>query len=243
MENVTHRTLWLWAHPSYYQELLQELILLFTFVETNSVGASDELQESVTKMETCKGNNKASEQPSSCDMLKIPRYKSSHNTVNMALLKDTLNRFRLTGPLSHAVILDALQIKNFPILKACLSTHDSNMDISCSKFDEGNEINKLQTGTQDSKPNEMLGSGRWLSTLLEDSYWQECFSAQNEVWNILKGATTPAELPPSIVLGLMVSDPRYQLPNKRTKSLPNEKGIVRIYFTSLCILIIMLILH
>ena len=40
---------------------------------------------------------------------------------------------------------------------------------------------------------------------------------------VVKGVTSPAEIPAGTILGLTVGDPRINLPQKRSKALPNPE--------------------
>ncbi|CAJ0922841.1 unnamed protein product, partial [Ranitomeya imitator] len=49
-------------------------------------------------------------------------------------------------------------------------------------------------------------------------------SSQESLFKLLKSVESPAQIPAGTVLGLTVGDPRLNLPNKRTKSIPNLKN-------------------
>ncbi|XP_014276048.1 ribonucleases P/MRP protein subunit POP1 isoform X2 [Halyomorpha halys] len=92
------RVLWLWSHPSFYSEILEELIKSFSFEleenqHLNLMEEDDEKNVEAIKLEL-----------KNIPFAKCPKYKSKVNSVEMILLKDTLNRFRLTGPLSQSLI-------------------------------------------------------------------------------------------------------------------------------------------
>ena len=93
-DGQTDSQLWLWAHPSFYTELLQEIKL-----------AMDGDTVETTRLET------RTHAPSLKDLhtgLTNPVFSDGHVTVTS--LKDTLVRFTLTGPKSNAVLTDALQV-------------------------------------------------------------------------------------------------------------------------------------
>ena len=79
------KTIWIFVHPSAYNELLKELIELFEAV-------SDENLKST--------------------LIRNPKYLNSALNVEILELKDTLNRFRLTGPFSNAVITKTFNMAN-----------------------------------------------------------------------------------------------------------------------------------
>lgn len=91
-EMSQNRTLWLFAHASFYRELVNELKELFQLKEENKkCNNSMEIDEDTDEKET----------------IEVPRYLNSNTNVELLELKDTLNRFRLTGPLSQAVLSNA----------------------------------------------------------------------------------------------------------------------------------------
>ncbi|XP_065160758.1 ribonucleases P/MRP protein subunit POP1-like [Atheta coriaria] len=143
------RTIWLWVHAAYYQQVLDSLITHFD----------------------------------------LPADKSQKQWINKKVqitdLRFELNRFRLTGPLSQAILTSALK----PV-DACL------------------EINS------------------WLQEYLEDDEQRQLFSEQIEYWNSVKQVQTPAMLSPHITFSLVITDPRYSMPNQRTKAL-NSTGEMR----------------
>ncbi|CAH1398627.1 unnamed protein product [Nezara viridula] len=91
--------LWLWCHPSYYSEILEELIKSYGLDQNEENQNLDFMEEDDTKtVEDIKLEIK------NIPFGKCPTYHSRINSVKMVLLKDTLNCFRLTGPLSQALL-------------------------------------------------------------------------------------------------------------------------------------------
>lgn len=86
-ENEIFNRLWLFAHPSIYRDIVIELVKVFTLnrIELN---------------EKCDGNS-------------LPKYTNETTHIELIELKDQLNRFRLTGPLSQAILLNAFKPKTF----------------------------------------------------------------------------------------------------------------------------------
>lgn len=107
--NESTRTLWLWCHPAYHREIVEELVGVFALSEAPPPTDDVEMKEQPELFP--KGQNVeqvkiALRNVPSC---KIPRYSNSASNTNLLSLKDTLNRFRLTGPLSNAVLVNALR--------------------------------------------------------------------------------------------------------------------------------------
>lgn len=161
------RTLWIFIHPSSYQEVLEEIISLF---KLRNVNRSD--KECADSKDVTRNNS----------LIRNPRYSNDSTNVELVELKDTLNRFRLTGPLSNAVLLKALKP----------ATH----------FE-----------------------GNWLAKLMDDDFnHQKSHVAQETFWKDLQNLSSPSQLPPHMILGLNVVDPRTNRPAKREKAL-NELNI------------------
>lgn len=90
--------LWLWCHPSYYSEILEELITSYGLDQEEGNQNLNLMEEDKKTVEDIKLEIK------NIPFSKCPKYHSKLNSVKMILLKDTLNRFRLTGPLSQALL-------------------------------------------------------------------------------------------------------------------------------------------
>ena len=256
MEISETRTLWIWAHPAFYQELLDELILLFrftavkneadtdlnkaachdSFIENASDSDPKILEETVSLpvKKKCK-LTKVSENKKKLDVektkletrnvpfIRTPKYCSDGGNVEMVLLKDTLNRFRLTGPLSQAVLLESLYVASILKDDPANSTPDSKKE---------KEEEESVTDTNCFQSNELSSDdctrGKnvdwWTQFYGMSQHHKESWHYQATLWQSLKGAASPAQLPPHLVLALTILDPRLQLPSKRTKAVPDDKG-------------------
>ncbi|XP_053678009.1 ribonucleases P/MRP protein subunit POP1 [Anopheles nili] len=82
-----HRTVWIFAHPTFYRQLVEQLVKIFQL--QNALRKTNSTIKDITR-------NPAE--------IRFPRYSSPESTVEVVELKDTLNRFQLTGPLSHATL-------------------------------------------------------------------------------------------------------------------------------------------
>lgn len=80
-EHSDTRRLWLFVHPSIYRDVVDELAAVFALQKVQA------------------------------DAAQPVQYSSADTRIELVELKDRLNRFRLTGPLSHAVLQSALKIK------------------------------------------------------------------------------------------------------------------------------------
>lgn len=90
------RSLWIFVHPTIYRVIVDELNNLF---QLEATGPLD-------------NGTKASIVENESEQLPLPpSYKNNSNQIQLIELKDCLNRFRLTGPLSQAVLSQAFKCK------------------------------------------------------------------------------------------------------------------------------------
>lgn len=247
------RTLWMWVHPAFYQELLDELILLFHFAAVKSeadtdlnkvpccesfaeIASNSDFKMSAETMslpvKKCKLTTKVNEKKKKLDVektkletrnvpfIRTPKYSSDNGSVEMVLLKDTLNRFRLTGPLSQAVLLESLRIAN--ILEGETGKKKPDTKEAESSFGDTVCLQSSDVSTDDCTTGENVDW--WMQFYRVSQHRKESWHYQASLWQSLKGAASPAQLPPHLVLALTILDPRLQLPSKRTKAVPDEKG-------------------
>lgn len=107
-------------------------------------------------------------------------HKNATADLCMKELKDDLNRIRLTGPLSNAILHEALIIAK-------------------------------------------ITSAKWLETYSKNN--KKAIDDQNQYWSSLKNITSTAQLSPHSILSLIISDPRYTLPKRRIKVLPQTNNL------------------
>ncbi|XP_053658943.1 ribonucleases P/MRP protein subunit POP1 [Anopheles marshallii] len=90
--NTERRTIWIFAHPTFYRPLVEQLVQVFQL--KNALRETNQTIADITR-------NPAE--------IRCPRY-TSKSGVEVVELKDTLNRFHLTGPLSHATIVKTFRL-------------------------------------------------------------------------------------------------------------------------------------
>lgn len=134
------RVLWIWVHPSFYDETLDALKNCFSLNES-------ELNE---------------------------------DKIIVTELKNELSRFRVTGPLSTAVLQNALKLVN---------------------------INNISDND-------------WIKNYFKNNY--EPLIATEKYWDALK--LTLQLMHPRIIVPLIIQDPRFNLPKRRTKSRLSHKN-------------------
>lgn len=124
---ATHRTLWVWAHPSIYQQLLDELVTAFSL---NKVAPCDQ-------PEIPHSNN-----PIFRKYPRLPIEQHQSTSVTLRVLKHALCRFKLRGPLSHVIASDALKSADVVADDAAV---DTNGMITRSMFIYFNRISMILT--------------------------------------------------------------------------------------------------
>ncbi|KAK9751294.1 Ribonucleases P/MRP protein subunit POP1 [Popillia japonica] len=107
-------------------------------------------------------------------------YRNNENNISLYDLRCELNRFRLTGPLSHA------------ILQKCLI------------------------------PANVCTSQKWFKFYEYNEEFQNIHISQSEYWKSLEHISSPGEISPHIIISLVATDPRYNMPKKRTRALANN---------------------
>ncbi|XP_076634483.1 POP1 ribonuclease P/MRP subunit isoform X1 [Colletes latitarsis] len=142
--------------------------------------------------------------------IKSYSYVNERN-CKMCIHKNALNRFRFYGPLSINVLTNALRLPNFDE-KFCSKTNDTNV----TGFEE-NQM-ECEEEIQDSDKS-------WHIVYYNNQENIESLKLQKQLWQTLKTLQSPSQLPPNIVLGFTVLDPRFHLPEKRVKPLRNVQTV------------------
>lgn len=111
----TNRTLWLWSHPAYYQEVLNELVSVFKLKATSCEDVEMEAKpvENVSKKSNQKVKKPKNVEKTIINLKNVPfskvqQYSNTETDIVISPLKNTLNRFRLCGSLSNSVLCKAL---------------------------------------------------------------------------------------------------------------------------------------
>lgn len=138
------KTLWLFVHPTAYQEVLQELVVLFQLQNCNRNGDDGADTRNIIRNDSS---------------LRNPKYTNLNSEIELVELKDTLNRYRLTGPLSNAVLLKAFKPSTV-LEKSCLkSAFDENPFLLKAHNEQENFWNELQKISSPSEipPHSIIG--------------------------------------------------------------------------------------
>ncbi|XP_035743892.1 ribonucleases P/MRP protein subunit POP1-like [Vespa mandarinia] len=175
-DNCDQRTIWIWVHPAFYDDILFDIMSSFKF---NSCIIEDEGSTSFNQLQNSYSNE------SNC---------------RLNLLKGTLNRFRLCGPLTLDVLTNTFKLPN---IKQNLSTIiESKMDCDDVTEDKKDSLDIKDT---------------WYKDYYSDQKNFKTFKIQEKLWQTLQSLNSPHQLPRNMVLGFTVLDPRFYLPEKRTK--------------------------
>jgi len=138
---------------------------------------------------------------SKCDLV---RNIYENHKVRLESLKDELCRFRLIGPNTHKVIVEALQVAGS----------------SCVQTSENSTVNNVDKGQQRSTE----VPSRWWDDYVISQQGSAENVHQSNTWKQIAAMHNAAELPPFSVHGLTVRDPRLFIPQHRTSSAYSSCG-------------------
>ncbi|XP_014226502.1 ribonucleases P/MRP protein subunit POP1 isoform X1 [Trichogramma pretiosum] len=202
------KSIWLWIHPAFYKNILEEIISNFNF----NLNHPDQtkISEGTIPFSELKLNQ----------MIKIPVFSNAEG-CKLIILRNCLNRFRLSGPLCLSTITEAFKVPNLNmkfqtpfITSNLMNTRKLNLK---NYSDESMELDTDDKDVGDS----------WFRNYYQFQNVEnvESFKVQKEFFDTLKTLKSPSQLPSNMILGLTILDPRFFLPSKRRKSLLNSKVI------------------
>lgn len=202
------RTIWIWVHPAFYNDFLSEIISSFEFKQQNNAeqgktNISHNLNDLYANDAGCK----------------------------MTVLRYALNRFRLRGPISLNVLRDALHVPSLTELdldsENCPITEEQDNSLNDEKLgtrstDKNVPVQSAEKMTIDEneKDTKDLSIQDLKKKTWHDKYYKErenieAFKIQEQLWQSMKGS--PSYLLSNMIIGLIVLDPRFYLPEKRTE--------------------------
>lgn len=209
------RTIWIWVHPAFYNDFLNEIISSFEFKQNNAERNTTDITHDLNYLYT---------NDAGCKMI---------------VLRNALNRFRLHGPLALNVLREALQIPSLTELdfdpemnRIITEEQDSSLNnekLEASKISIDNNISTQpmeRMAIDESKENtsifqdlniQDLGKKLWHTKYYKKRENMEAFKIQEQLWQSMKFLGSPNFLPTNMIIGLIVLDPRFYLPEKRTK--------------------------
>jgi ribonuclease P/MRP protein subunit POP1 len=222
--STSSEAIWIWIHPAFYKDILEEITNNFNFkLQINSnifdtvLDINEETVKDVQTEETSEftifGN------------IKIPTY-TNEDGCQLIILRSCFNRFRLTGPLTLSVLTDALKIPNinskFDVIDVDQS--DTKLQKNSKKMDFENDQNLVNMDTENEDKSQN-SNDIWYKDYYQCKNNLESFQIQKDMFKTLATLQSPSQLPPNMILALTVLDPRFFLPSKRNKSLPNSQII------------------
>ncbi|XP_070152471.1 ribonucleases P/MRP protein subunit POP1 [Polyergus mexicanus] len=209
------RTIWIWVHPAFYNDFLSEIISSFEFKQNNAERNTTDITHDLNYLYT---------NDAGCKMI---------------VLRNALNRFRLHGPLALNILKEALQIPSLteldfdPEMNRIITKEQdstlSNEKLEANKISIDNTIstqpiermaideNKENTSIFQDLNIQDLGKKLWYTAYYKKRENIEAFKIQEQLWQSMKFLGSPNLLPTNMIIGLIVLDPRFYLPEKRTK--------------------------
>ncbi|EFN60971.1 Ribonucleases P/MRP protein subunit POP1 [Camponotus floridanus] len=148
------KTIWIWVHPAFYIEFLNEIISSFEFKQNNTGQDRTDISHNLIDLYT---NNAGCE---------------------MRILKYTLNRFRLSGPTALTVLKETLHVPSLTELdldsESCPMTEEQNSSLNDEKLDTSSDPRFLparRTRTKISLSPETLRFVQLTSDLNRSAIW------------------------------------------------------------------------
>ena len=212
--------LWIVCSPAIYEEVMATLSSSIS----QSCCQNDNSQQNATE---------EGMKPEQCAMeLRQGKVKSIHRLVTLRSLKDELTRFRLTGPRSHALVMETLK----PIFN-----QDNHLQYSSNGKNAPHSVTKMKAGTNTTKGKsrkpylDQLYSSPNLAELPQVVPWWDGDTildahdqALKSCYENLRAASCPSDISRGMVVGMVVQDPRLFTPSKKTdmvsKFYPQKKS-------------------
>nr|CAG4651899.1 EOG090X07PD [Triops cancriformis] len=193
--DASTRVLWLWVHPASYEEILLEIKTTFDLTVLQSTASNEVNGPGCTDKVTAK---KLAVKNLEC----TPQWHSSSTPIELTVLKGTLNRFRLIGPLATPILHHVLQ-------PACIET-------SSTRPEKDEPVAKKPKITKEVTNEPQYWWQDFYQHTAEHKDHRICHQLQKDVWSAL---ALPSNSPkPHSIVPLTVRDPRLLLPPKRTKA-------------------------
>ncbi|XP_031589392.1 ribonucleases P/MRP protein subunit POP1 [Oreochromis aureus] len=210
-QGSVHRQLWIWAHPTLKQDLLHELQTVCQCCEAVIPPAAPvEVNPTL----------EADSEPEN-----TPEAKPVPGTKRKRSRKDA------TGPPAKKILGDGTRLPSTPVSWRSSSNgiviNDLTMEIVRYRLigpqSHSVLVDTLEAATGCDEVQKSQTCSLWWPQHCSDEAKMTLHQQQADIFNILKGIYSTAELPSGTVLGLTVDDPRLTLPRKRVKALPCVK--------------------
>lgn len=210
-QGSVHRQLWIWAHPTLKQDLLHELQTVCQCCEAVIPPAAPvEVNPTL----------EADSEPEN-----TPEAKPVPGTKRKRSRKDA------TGPPAKKILGDGTRLPSTPVSWRSSSNgiviNDLTMEIVRYRLigpqSHSVLVDTLEAATGCDEVQKSQTCSLWWPQHCSDEAKMTLHQQQADIFNILKGIYSTAELPSGTVVGLTVDDPRLTLPRKRVKALPCVK--------------------
>ncbi|XP_006796033.1 ribonucleases P/MRP protein subunit POP1 [Neolamprologus brichardi] len=210
-QGSAHRQLWIWAHPTLKQDLLPELQTVCQCCEAVLPPAAPVVVNLTLEAESEPENT--------------PEAKPVPGTKRKRSRKDA------TGPPAKKILGDGTRLPSTPVSWRSSSNgiviNDLTMEIVRYRLigpqSHSVLVDTLEAATGCDEVQKSQTCSLWWPQHCSDEAKMTLHQQQADIFNILKGIYSTAELPSGTVLGLTVDDPRLTLPRKRVKALPCVK--------------------
>ncbi|XP_030605968.1 ribonucleases P/MRP protein subunit POP1 isoform X2 [Archocentrus centrarchus] len=201
-QGSVHRQLWIWAHPTLKKDLLPELQTVCQCCE-----AVLPLVESAEENPSLK----AESEPEN-----TPEVKPVLGTKRKRCCKDA------SRPPAKKILGDGTRLPS-----TAVSWSDLTMEIVRYRLigPQSHSVlaDTLEAATGCDEVDKAQTCSLWWPQYCSDESKMNLHQQQADIFDILKGIYSTAELPSGTVLGLTVDDPRLTLPRKRVNALPCVK--------------------
>lgn len=213
------RRLWIWCHPSFHNELIQELTNIFNLEETtksnqDASNLSEGDNEKITnKYEfACKLNFTKNEQ----HFCKEKTFNC--NGIKMVLRKNTLVRHRLIGPMAQSILTQVFR----------------QADVADSTFSHVEEPSAKRFKTDDNCDyGENVTENLWWESFYKSEHQKQLHDNKRELLDCMKDPQSSYYVTPGSVIGLTVRDPRIELGWREKNENGSSEGNIK---NSSCIL-------
>ena len=178
-------SLWIWCHPAMHADILSEVTALVASFNARKFAQSAGHPTADTF------HNPATSEPSKEE-------EEDTKLVSVRDLKSELLRFRLIGPRSHALLMEALK----PVLNL--------------NSDKDGGSSETETDSMEVDPPGIPDAPRWWQHGSQvDLHLCRHSELLSESFEYLKSATSPAQFTKGTVIGMTVLDPRLSTPSKK----------------------------
>ena len=237
------RTLWIWVHPLIHFSVKKCLEKLFKLKNIEECDTSKDIDKNNTEIQTIKTEN-SSDLNKDMDLMNIkskiknvpfdktPKFVSEDQLITMTLLKDTLNRFQVTGPVSQNVIckvFNLVEIQNNNNKSKEVIDTDNDYEPSKKKIKQDTDLKK----TYEKK-------SKWWQEYYREETNKKSWDSQKKFFFTLNECTKPTDIPSGSVIPLVIGDPRLTMPEHIQKKIEPLKSNFFLKFLILNFLIFFL---